>query len=269
MAALIEYAAGSPQRLRAALASTLFLASTEDAPHVGRALVQRALADSDLRPTAPASRPARTRRWPLAGALAAGLAIVLTTALLPRRASPPAPSPTRTIAPAPIAALHHRPAAMLPPAPRRQSTEAVLTPPKALPPVVPQPAPAPPPLVEQRVAAPVLPPDILPASPQATAVLIYSNHDAAALGRLDELVRQLRQAGIGQIETRAVPFTSAVRRPISYFFADDYEPAQTISAVLQGQGWPRLQRNSLAPRLVLPPTGVPPRRPGLIEVRLP
>ena len=262
VAALTEYAAGSPQRLRAALASTLFLASTEDAPQVGRALVQRALQDSDTRPVSQ-QRTAPTRSWPLAGAAAAaGLAVLVAVAVLPYRSPPPTP----TTVPAP-GAPSSRPAAPRTASPR--PAEPIAAPPPTLPPVVVQRPTVPQPLVEQRVAAPVVPPDILPASPQATVVLMYSTHNAAALSRLDQLVRRLRQAGIGQIETRAVAFTSAARRPVSYFFADDYEPAQTISTVLQGEGWPRLQRNSLPPRLVLPPTGVPPRHPGLIEVRLP
>ena len=264
VAALIDHAAGSQHRLRAALASTLFLASTEDAPHVGRALVERALQNSDRRPTLRA-RHAPSSAWPMAGAAVTGIAVALAMFLLANRPTTYGTLRAHTVAPAPrsaaavpLSTLQFVP----PPAPFRPASQPTRAP-------APARSAPPAPLVEQRVATPAVPPDTLPASPQATAVLIYSVRDPAALSRLDTLVRRLRQSGIVQIETRPPSTIGVARRPISYFYADDYEPAQIISTVLLGEGWPRLAGNSLAPRLVLTPTGDSQRHPGLIEVRLP
>ncbi len=308
IAALLEHAGGSALKLRAALAGTLFLASTEDAPRIGRVLVQRALQESEGPLAAPIATPRTGRRWLLAAPVLAGAgALALTLVLLlhrptPRPALPVRPNPPAVSVPPdpPVMALPPRIAAVTPPAQTKVATplppapEIAASPlpaasiPASPPPAASTPAssspvastPAPPSPaaaaehqaaigpVETVVAKPAPAPVDLPAAPPATAILLVSARDPAAYQHLDSLMQHLRAAGVGQIETRQGPATRP-RRSISYFFADDLPLAQKVTAILADEGWPRLDGNALAPRLVLPPSGMPPRRPGLVEIQLP
>ena len=287
--ALVEHAGGSGVRLRAALASALFLASTEDASRIGRALVNRALQESGDIPPAPqasVSRPAH--RWLLPGAAAVAGAVFVLALLVYHPWSPPVANlPARpvekTIAQASTGPAQNAPAGRANQFPNRAVPKPPPEPPGDLAKPLPNPAPASvviappvpaaaepaaaPPEAPAETAASAVPLD-LPAVPPANVVLMVSTRDAAAAQRLDGLVRDLRAAGIDHVVTQ--PSSSArARRAVSYFFADDLPLAQRITQILAGEGWPRLASNSLAPRLVIPPPGMPQRQPGLIEIQLP
>lgn len=283
--ALLQHSNGSSVTLRAALTSTLFLASTEDALQVDSTLVDRALFDS----TPP--KHSRTWRSAVGGFVAVTLAVaavaaVLVARLLPDRAPPVAQAPptARVEAPRssgtlsralpaqaglsqsnlgnPAAAIpvHHPPTVVVKPAPQ--------IPPLLpnLPPPVTVRAPPLPPQAAALVTAPVLPPG-LTAGPPSRVVLLVSPRTVAgaALGGLEQ---RLRAAGMTDVQTR--PSTAAPpRRPVHYFYAEDLPLALTASAALAGQGWPHILSNSLVPQLVLLPPGLPPRPPGQIEIQLP
>lgn len=235
--ALVAHAGGSATRLRAALASTLFLASTEDAARIGRKLVERAIQDS-----LPSATPVGRNRRPFAGAAIGGaLLLAIAVALWthrphPKSAIPPAP---RALSAAKVAA----PAPNIRPAPQPVGTA------------------APPPAEPDPTA-------ILPGAPPSAVLITFSPHRTGPSGSLDLLVARLHAAGIGQVETRP-GLAARARRPIAYFFADDLPLARTVLQAVTDSNWPLLERNSLAPLLVLSPTGLVPRRPGQIEIHLP
>jgi hypothetical protein len=273
VAALIEHAGGSTRRLRAALASTLFLASSEDAPRIGAALVARALHDGPAprggaRPAV--TRPAWVRFWPLG--LAGGAVLLALLAWPPRHSAVPSPTPPPTpaqMAPTPVPAhvAAARPAAVAAPAPALaapQSQPAPLPPQPA--PIVARPAP-PAPLPTQFVAAPALP-RILPLGPPSTVLLMLPGGDAATMRRAAGLAQRLRDAGIAAVETRPGHPAGALP-PVSYFHAGDLGVARKASAVLTNEGWPNLSRDLLTPRLLPPPHGKASRRRGLVEIQLP
>ncbi len=284
--ALIEHAGGSGVRLRAALAATLFLASTEDAPRIGRTLVARALQESGDIPAAPPVVPRRWKRVLVpAACLAAGAALGLAV-LVYRPSSPEASKPAHTtlaqavpVPPQGLAAEAERqpppdaqatlpqtlpapPAVTQAPAPAQPAAPAPLS--AAPEPVAPEPA-APKPAAAS--SAPPIPPD-LPAGPPTRVVLMVSSQGQATAQKLDSLTKHLHAAGIGEVETQSSSSAHA-RRPVSYFFADDLPVAERITQILAVEDWPRLARNALTPRLVVPPAGLPSRQPGLIEIQLP
>jgi hypothetical protein len=299
---LVRSAAGSEARLKAALSSTLFLASTEDAPVITRSLVERALPPGWYEPVEP---PAAST-WRLA-LLAGGAAFLvpLIAALALKLLQPhPVPAAGQQNSTAPAAA---RPAATAPKPPAKASAPMLPTPalrppgnqaaaahpatgqppqtsPTKPPPTTAAPNPKPPPqagsasVPGQAVSPPPPPPapplsptvaqPVLPASPPAIVTLIYQAHDEDAQRALAGLGDLLHQNGINLVV--AEPETGRTQhRGVIYFFSQDQDLAQQVANLLKSSAWPRLARLSLTPRLVLQPPGSSPRRPGTIDVQLP
>ncbi len=163
-----------------------------------------------------------------------------------------------------------------PPAPQVTPTAPVAQPSSpqtaALPPEASAPAPSagsPPSPARQEVARPS--PALQAALPQgapASVLLLYAAADRGALARLRPLAVALEKAGITDI--RAKPIHAAPpRRAVSFFYSDDLALADVIAKTIFNTAWPNLGGNSLQPSLVLIPSGLPPRKPGTVEVQLP
>jgi hypothetical protein len=178
VSALIEKSQGSVPRLRALLASTLFLASTEDAQQIGADLVQRAAesleaahqrvtAEPDMfddDPAAAASGPLRRNAALLAGALgiAAAVAVVLTV-VSHGRGPPGKAAPAASIQPSrPLMPAH-------PATPVQTPARASIPPPATVAPLVKSPKP-----------------------PVPAVVIRYTLGDPAAAARMEAIGARLR-----------------------------------------------------------------------------
>lgn len=116
----------------------------------------------------------------------------------------------------------------------------------------PSPAATVPPLApDVGVAAPPLPAAPVAAEPP-TALVLYAAGAPGVQQRLSSLSARLRQAGIGQVERRAVPAGTALGRPVSFFDRGDLALAQRAAGVLASEGWPNLPVDELAPRMIRP-----------------
>jgi len=242
VALLLRHAGGSGARLRAGLASVLFLASTEDAPAVDAALAARAL--GGMVPAAgPEAAPGVRGRRAALGAVAAAAALA---AILVWQ-----PEPPTFLAPEPLLHL----------APDVSSPAQIVLEPTALP------APLPPAVL---VRQPPVPPMLasLPEAPTASVLLLFPPRNANALAGLRPLALQLQQVGVAHIRARPAA-TPAARRVVYFFHADDAKLAQLIADTVARAHWPHTEGNSLQPLLVQSPPGSPAHAPGEIEVRLP
>jgi hypothetical protein len=242
MTALFEKSQGSVPRLRALLASTLFLASTEDAPAIGAELVQRAA--EALEPgkaaAAAARGPLRRNAALLAGALAVCAAAAVFLIVLSHERGTPRRQPVRQPLPPP-------------PAASAQTTPQAKIPAHASPPVAPQTAP---PL---KMSPFKLPPVTMPEAPVPQVVIRYTLGDPAAALRVESLGARLRGQKID-------PAYSLARRgqisqpSVTYFFAEDADLARRIAAVAGGD---------LVTSLQMPLEGTNLRQPGTIEIEIP
>jgi hypothetical protein len=298
--ALLVHAGGSLPRLRAALASTLFLGSTEDTTRVDHTHVERAVAA--LPPTIP-SRPRRTGMnglWLLIGAAIGALAVgipmtvwrigqgtmVEQTPAAQSAANAPAPGPRKDasqqaappIAPSPDTAAPKLPLAIavdsppLPPFAQPLAPPATVTtlPPHAVPPspvaVANLPALRSPPPV---TAPPEGAMTALPAQAPPTIVLRYQPTDRWAADKLAAAGAYLRQAGLTRIY--AVPLHGhATQTGVRYFFTEDQDAARQVLRVATGplhEG--RWAHRRAALRLVPQPAGKPAHPPGTIELIIP
>jgi hypothetical protein len=294
--ALLAHAGGSLPRLRAALASTLFLGSTEDAPRVDRSYVERAVS---ALPPMTARRTGIHSVWLLAGvaivALAVGLPLTLwradpgtvaqnaapmATAGLAQKAARPAENAAQKTG-APVA--RPPPVMVLPPlSPSVGVGNPPLPPPGQ--PLGASPAVAgtsPPPRTMSAASAaganlPALRPGRTVTTPPARAmtappaiVLRYQPADRWAADKLAAASAYLRRAGFTRIY--AVPLRGhATPIGVRYFFPDDQDAARRVLGVATGPlGERPLMQRRTAMLLVRQPAGQHAHPPGTLELILP
>jgi hypothetical protein len=243
VSALFESSQGSTTRLRALLASTLFLASTEEAPSIGAELVQRAAESLEpFHPPVPLGDELVAERvtWRRNAALLAGglgMAAIVAAFLaysVERR-------PPRKAAPAPPAQPLRQTVAILQKTPGQTLAE-VKTP-----------------AHRPAVVAPPAPLQALPEGPVPEVVIRYTLGDPAAAARVEAIGSRLRGqkihpayslAGRGQISQPSV----------DYYFVEDAGLARRIAAAAGGD---------MVPRLKSPSEGTNLRQPGTIEIAIP
>ena len=251
--ALMEHAGGSIPRLRAALASTIFLASTEDAPHIERDHVERAVENLGVVPMTGVLTQAMEARAPLSrrrGAWAmptmAALLVAITAAgaiFVARSGHSDAPPPPAVLSASGITALQSPPPAPLPDKPQAISAAPVpaaapISPaPVKLPPIPPAIVVQNPPLppnaaaIPSPAAAPAISPGGAPTPPGLTTIVLrYRQGDPWALDKLTAASESLREAGYSRIY--AYPWHGKrPAAPVGYFFPADQPAAQAIANV--------------------------------------
>jgi hypothetical protein len=258
VAALLAHAGGSLPRLRAALASTLFLSATEDAPRADHTHVERAVAA--LPPLGPgtARRAGVHSVWLLAGAAVVALIVGVPIALWRTEPGAAAAPGAATTAPAQLAPQSQvyalqQPAAVL----------VVQTPPTALahlPALRPGRT-----LTAQTAGAMTVPP---PRAPPAI-VLRYQPADRWAADKLAAASAYLRRAGFTRIY--AFPLRGhATPIGVRYFFPEDQDAARRVLAVAAGPlGERPLMQRRTAMLLVRQPASQHAHPPGTLELILP
>jgi hypothetical protein len=242
VAALTAYAGGSIPRLRAALASTLFLGATEEAPRIDHTYVARAV--EALPPDIeehPVPRPPGTGRLAalmLAGAMAATAGVALVVSPLRRQPAAEA-SKVAVDSPAPPRAD----AAPAVPPPKTTAPPAALPAPPSAQQPAPPPLPAPvvvgnPPLPPSAAPLAVRPQTVLqtprpkPWPPRAvTIVLRYDATDPYALDKLAAATLCFHRAGYDHVFS--YPWTGRLPLvPVYYFSPADRDAARAVAAVL-------------------------------------
>jgi hypothetical protein len=249
--ALVAHAGDSLPRLRAALASTLFLGSTEEALRVDRTYVERAVAS--LPPAGPRQHRRLHSVWLLAGVAAASVAIGVPVAVWHADTfATGEAAPVARAAPAIPASL----AAAQPPQP------AVTAPPLSQPITVRNP-PLPPgarPLTAASSTA-------IPAPP--VVVLRYQPSAPAAEAQLAFAAAALRHAGFPRVYAyplrgRATPIG------VRYFYPGDQAAAQRLLAIAAGPLGENPWLHRRTELLLVPQSAAKPAHPpGTLELILP